>query len=136
LGGKEDVEIAAEITAQLPQVVNYCGKLSIHESAFVLKEASVVLSGDTGLMHIASSFQKKIISLWGCTTPGLGMYPYRPHSDSVILEPHGRTKRPCSKLGNKCKYGEKNRCILHIDEAELIQAIEKLWVLEKAPSTL
>jgi ADP-heptose:LPS heptosyltransferase len=136
LGGKEDVETAEQITAQLPQVKDYCGKLSIHESAYVLKEASVVISGDTGLMHIASAFQKKIISLWGCTTPGLGMYPYRPHPASVILEPHGRTKRPCSKLGNNCKYGEKDRCILHIDEAELIQSIEKLWVLEKAPSTL
>lgn len=127
LGGKEDMETAVAISAQVPQVMDYCGKLSIHESAHVLKEAAVVISGDTGLMHIASAFQKKIISLWGCTTPGLGMYPYRPHPNSVILEPHGRTKRPCSKLGNKCKYGLNDRCILHIDETELKQTIETLW---------
>ncbi len=115
-------------------VFNASGKLSIHESADVLRNASLVLSGDTGMMHIASAFGKKIISLWGCTVPGFGMYPYRPHPASMILEPVGRKKRPCSKLGNRCKYGEKNRCIEHISNDEIVSAIEKLWAPQTVPS--
>ena len=127
LGGKDDTETAQKIKEAVPGVINLCGELSIHESALAVKNARLVISGDTGLMHIASAFTKKIISLWGCTVPGLGMYPYRPNEHSVMLEPHGRSKRPCSKLGNKCKYGSDNRCIQQIDELEIKGAIETLW---------
>jgi ADP-heptose:LPS heptosyltransferase len=103
------------------------GKLNVHESAWFLKYAQVVVTGDTGMMHIASAFNKKIISLWGCTVPGLGMSPYRPHPESIILEPFGRKKRPCSKLGNRCKYGMDNRCVHQIQPTAIQMAIEKLW---------
>jgi len=126
LGGKEDVGIADEIKVALPNVIQWAGVLNIHQSAQVTKQAHVVVSGDTGLMHIASAFGKNIVSLWGCTSPQLGMYPYRAGVDSVIVEPHVRKKRPCSKLGNKCKYGKNNRCIQAIENGEVISLIEKL----------
>jgi ADP-heptose:LPS heptosyltransferase len=63
-----------------------------------VKQSKLVVTHDTGLMHIASAFQKDIISLWGGTVPELGMYPYKPGSRSLILqEPH--FMRPPSKLG-------------------------------------
>lgn len=133
LGGKEDEAAAREIETASTHVVSYAGKLSLHESAWVVKQSELVLCGDTGLMHIASAFQKKIVSLWGCTVPGLGMYPYRPHAASVMIEPHNRSKRPCSKLGNTCKYGKENRCIQAIENNEVLEAIEKLWALETRP---
>jgi ADP-heptose:LPS heptosyltransferase len=128
LGGKEDVDAGAEIASNCAQAIDLTGKLTIHQSAAVIREARVVVSGDTGLMHIASAFKKKIVSVWGCTSPVLGMAPYRPHKDSIIIEPHGRHRRPCSKLGNKCKYGNDNRCIDAVSASEIAQAIEKLWV--------
>lgn len=126
LGGGEDELVAQEIMDQAPNAISSVGKLSLHESALVVKQSELLVCGDTGLMHIASAFQKKIVSLWGCTVPGLGMYPYRPHEASVMIEPHGRKKRPCSKLGNTCKYGKDNRCIQAIDNKEVLEAIEKL----------
>lgn len=127
LGGPEDGEDAAFIAAQCgPRVFNAAGVFSLHQSADCLKNAALVIAGDTGMMHIASAFGKKIISLWGCTVPGLGMYPYRPHPDSVMLEPKGRDKRPCSKLGNKCKYGEENRCIEQIGDDEVVGMVKRL----------
>lgn len=108
-------------------VFNAVNQFSLHQSAMILRDARLVITGDSGLMHIASAFRQKIISLWGCTVPGFGMYPYRPHVESVIIEPHGRNKRPCSKLGNKCKYGSDHLCIDQLDQEEIIRAIEKLW---------
>lgn len=128
IGGEEDREPGEILASQSSgKVFNACGKLSLHESADIVRRAHLVISGDTGMMHIASAFRKKIISLWGCTVPGFGMYPYRPDAASVILEPHGRNKRPCSKLGNTCKYGMNHRCIDQIKESELAALIEKLW---------
>jgi ADP-heptose:LPS heptosyltransferase len=128
LGGPEDKEYGDQLAREIPdRVINMAGACSIHGSADVVRIARVVITGDTGMMHIAAAFERKIISVWGCTTPGLGMSPYRPHPDSVIIEPHGRTKRPCSKLGNKCKYGEHNRCIEAVSQDEIVAAVSRLW---------
>lgn len=127
LGGKEDMDEAKEIERLCTfPVINLCGKLSIHESAAIIEKSEVVISGDTGLMHIAAALHKKIISLWGCTVPEFGMAPYRPHPDSVIIEPSQLKKRPCSKLGNRCKYGIEQRCITHIDASEVALTVQSL----------
>jgi ADP-heptose:LPS heptosyltransferase len=128
LGGKEDAADAEIIVDSCGKAVwNAVGQLSLHESASVVSKAEVVVTGDTGLMHIASAFQRKIVSLWGCTVPGFGMSPYRPHKSSIILEPVGRKKRPCSKLGNRCKYGMDHKCIDQIAHTEIASAVADLW---------
>lgn len=127
LGGKEDADTGKFIhESNNNHVFDATGILSLDESALCVKAASLVITGDTGLMHIASAFKKKIISLWGCTVPGFGMYPFRPDRDSIIIEPAGRNKRPCSKLGNKCKYGVDNRCIDHISNEKIAEAVNRL----------
>ncbi len=128
IGGSEDFDDGEFIASKSgSHVFNSCGKWTLHQSADALRRSQLVISGDTGMMHIASAFSKKIISLWGCTVPGFGMSPYRPHPSSVILQPMDRKKRPCSKLGNKCKYGMGNKCIDQIESAEISKSIEMLW---------
>ncbi|MBL7917238.1 MAG: glycosyl transferase, partial [Bacteroidia bacterium] len=41
------------------------------------------------------------ISFWGNTIPEFGMYPYKPHPESKIMEVKNLKCRPCSKLGYK-----------------------------------
>ena len=43
------------------------------------------------------------------------MSPWRPAEGSVVVEPQDRSKRPCSKLGNRCKYGMDYRCISTVE---------------------
>jgi ADP-heptose:LPS heptosyltransferase len=83
------------------------------------------------MMHIASAFDKKIISLWGCTVPEFGMYPYRSAEDSIILQPWLLKKRPCSKLGNRCKYGAPGTCIQRIETEDITGAINRILSTEK-----
>lgn len=132
--GKDDFARADQIEKEFGgHVYNGVNVFSLHQSAQLLRDARLVITGDSGLMHMASAFGQKIISLWGCTVPGFGMYPYRPHPESVMIEPHGRKKRPCSKLGNRCKYGKDNLCIDHLSSEEITNAIEKLWALQTKP---
>ncbi len=132
LGGKAEAELGESIVSAVPSAHNLTGLLSLHESAAALAQATVVVSGDTGLMHLAAALQRPLISLWGCTTPSLGMYPWRPHPDSIMLQPTGRSRRPCSKLGNSCKYGN-DRCINRHLPDEVSAAIEKLWARQTGP---
>ncbi|MBO9635248.1 MAG: glycosyltransferase family 9 protein [Chitinophagaceae bacterium] len=110
LGGKEDREEGDAITAQDPsKIYNACGKFNINESADLVRRSKLIITNDTGLMHIASAFRKPIISLWGNTVPEFGMYPYFPKSAPGaptifdIMEVKGLSCRPCSKIGyDKC----------------------------------
>ena len=105
LGGPEDKENGDFITeaTQNERVWNSCGRFNLNQSASLIKQAKVILTHDTGLMHIAAAFQKPIISIWGNTIPGFGMYPYMPDNKgkSIIAEVTGLNCRPCSKLGYK-----------------------------------
>lgn len=106
LGGKEDFEVGEHIRKVLGDelIFNACGKCNLNQSASLVRQSALVFTHDTGLMHIAAAFKKKIYSLWGNTTPLFGMYPYQtPH---VILEKKDLHCRPCSKIGyRKCPLG-------------------------------
>ena len=85
-------------------IYNACGLFSINQSASVVRQAQVVYSHDTGLMHIAAAFKKNIVSIWGSTTPQLGMYPYQ--TAYRVIENKKVACRPCSKIGrNQCPGG-------------------------------
>lgn len=106
LGGKADGHIGEQLIKSCSNVINACGELSLNQSAYVIKMAETVVTSDTGLMHIAAAYNKRIISLWGNTIPEFGMYPYKASADSLILEVKNLKCRPCSKLGfKKCPKG-------------------------------
>lgn len=107
LGGKEDAADGDAIAAVDPvKIYNACGKFNLHESADLVRRAKLIVTNDTGLMHIAAAFNKPIISLWGNTVPEFGMYPYMRQQLYDIMEIKNLSCRPCSKIGyNKCPKG-------------------------------
>lgn len=119
LGGKEDSGRAAEIeNAVGATIYNACGRYNLNQSASLVKQATKIITHDTGLMHIAAAFKKEIISVWGNTVPAFGFTPYLPDVKSKIVEVKGLPCRPCSKIGyEKCPEGH-FKCMLLIDENE------------------
>jgi ADP-heptose:LPS heptosyltransferase len=115
LGGKEDAANGEKLSAIDPfKIYNACGKFNLQESADLVRRAKLVISNDTGLMHIAAAFKRPVISLWGNTVPEFGMYPYYgnnflSHQQQLpydIMETKGLRCRPCSKIGyDKCPKG-------------------------------
>ena len=120
IGGKNEYETGEKV---LPgsgaNVLNLAGKLSLNQSAWLVKNSNVVLTNDTGLMHIAAAFKKKILSFWGNTVPEFGMTPYMPHPASKIMEVKNLKCRPCSKLGyQKCPKNH-FKCMYELDVDEV-----------------
>jgi ADP-heptose:LPS heptosyltransferase len=119
MGGKEDAAMGEKLLTETSNTFNACGKFSINQSASIVKQSSLVITSDTGLMHIASAFGKKIISVWGNTIPEFGMHPYKSHPESLILEVNDLPCRPCTKLGYaKCPRGH-FKCMQKIDYSKL-----------------
>lgn len=129
LGGKDDEENGDEISKQTNgNVVNLCGKLSLHQSAYVVKNSQLLITNDTGLMHIGAAFQKRIISLWGNTTPAFGMYPYYGNSEvkQTLFENNNINCKPCSKIGfNSCPK-KHFKCMEDLDVKNIINEVKLL----------
>ena len=86
------------------KIYNACGKFSLNESADLVRRAKLVISHDTGLMHIAAAFKKNILSVWGNTMPSFGMTPYQTKYE--VFQVNKLWCRPCSKTGyDKCPLG-------------------------------
>ncbi|MEI6456476.1 MAG: glycosyltransferase family 9 protein [bacterium] len=127
LGGREDRERGEEIIRRAGKnVFNACGFTSLNQSASIIRQASSVLTNDTGMMHIAAAFGKRIVSVWGNTIPAFGMYPYMKSGDeqnSFVSEVNGLSCRPCSKLGYPTCPKKHFKCMNLIDTAEIAKRL-------------
>jgi ADP-heptose:LPS heptosyltransferase len=128
LGGNDEV-MAGDIIKNNTKtsVFNACGKMSINQSAYLVQQARLVITHDTGLMHIAAAFKKKIISIWGNTIPEFGMYPYMPDQASRIIQVNGLPCRPCSKIGYKSCPKKHFRCMNEIKETVIADLAQKMF---------
>jgi len=128
LGGKEDADTGETIKNEVGEnIYNACGKYSLNQSASLTQQSKMVITHDTGLMHIAVAFGKKIISVWGNTIPEFGMYPYIPGKENFykIAEVNGLPCRPCSKIGFSECPKKHFKCMREINEELIVQ-----WVKE------
>jgi ADP-heptose:LPS heptosyltransferase len=129
LGGLED--------ADKIKIYNACGKFGLNESADLVRRAKLVITNDTGLMHIAAAYKRPVISLWGNTVPDFGMYPYygshylqRSAGKEIglpydILEVKKLRCRPCSKIGyDACPLGH-FKCMEKINPQQVVELIRK-----------
>jgi ADP-heptose:LPS heptosyltransferase len=130
LGGKDEFAEGEEIKGTDPEkIYNACGKFNINKSADCVRNAKVVITHDTGLMHIAAALKKTIIAVWGSTVPEFGMYPYY-GENSVQQFYNSEVKkiwcRPCSKIGyKKCPLGH-FKCMEKNDVQEIAALANKL----------
>ena len=128
LGG-DDIKLENKFSEN-KRIINLVNKTSLNESAFLLKNSFLVITPDTGLMHLASVFDKTIISLWGCTSPLFGYTPYLVNK-SFVLTPLIDKHKPCSKHGKYCRKVSFN-CIDKIDSQKLIEIIsEEMKLFDK-----
>ena len=129
LGGKEDSVVGDYVLSKNNHVSNWCGKTTIHGSASLIRQCSLLITHDTGMMHIGAALKKKIISIWGNTVPKFGMFPYYPESQeplNKIIEIHNLPCRPCSKIGySSCPKGHFN-CIKEIKPGRIAQVARDL----------
>lgn len=127
LGGTEDRHLGKMIVESTNEnVYNACGQFNINQSAYLVKQALLLITTDTGLMHIGAAFNKIIISVWGNTIPEFGMSPYLPHSSSKIFEVKGLYCRPCSKIGFKKCPRSHFRCMKDQNIEKIAETVNNL----------
>lgn len=124
MGGKEDAEVANELVKiDENRIFSACGKFKLNQSASLVKQASCIISHDTGLMHIAAAFKKKTFSIWGNTVPEFGMYPYK--TEHINFEVKGLNCRPCSKIGHQACPKKHFNCMNQQNIDSIVEQVSK-----------
>ena len=123
LGGPADLDRAETLKNLLPQRQLFvtCGQYNLRQSAYIVSKSRALLTGDTGLMHIASCYKTPVVSVWGNTIPDFGMYAYDPSNSvkNTIHEVPNLTCRPCSKIGFKSCPKQHFDCMKKQDDSAI-----------------
>jgi len=124
MGGKEDenrCEVVESMMKSKP--INLCGKTTLLESAGILSLCKLLITNDSGLMHIGSAMKTNIVAIFGSTVKEFGFFPYG--TQSIVVEKQVPC-RPCSHIGRKkCPKGH-FKCMKDIHVDEVFQACVNL----------
>jgi heptosyltransferase-2 len=126
LGSKQDIPLCEEIVAGLhdKDLVNIlAGKLSITQTAALMKRAQMNFVNDSAPMHIASAINAPVTAVYCSTIPAFGFGPLSDVS-FVVEKREPLYCRPCGLHGyNKCPEGH-FRCAYEIDRKELLDKMK------------
>jgi heptosyltransferase-2 len=105
------------------KAINWCGEFPLGTLIPVVDKFSLVISNDSGPMHIAAALGKKQIAIFGATHPRLG---FAPHNTNAIIVQKELSCRPCTLHGEeKCPKKHFN-CMTKIYPEKILEAFHKL----------
>ena len=124
IGSPQDAEIGAEIAAlSAGTAVNLCGKTDLASAVDLLSAAHLVVSNDSGLMHVAAALARPLVALYGSSsaehTPPLAAGDRAPR----LLKLEGLPCSPCFQ--RVCPLGH-FRCMNDLEPQRVLAEIEQL----------
>jgi len=122
VGGPDDRGLAQQLAAA-GAAISAAGECSLQETGGLLERARVVVSGDTGVMHMATGVGTPVVALFGPTVRAFGFFPY--HARATVLAQDLQCP-PCSTMGTaRCPLGH-HRCLVDLLPAQVAAAVERL----------
>lgn len=128
-GGKDDLEICKELEIGT-SVKNFQNNNDLLETASIMKKCSLLITNDSGLMHLASLLQIPTITIFGSTVKEFGFFPI--YNKSIVVENKNLKCRPCSHIGRSNCPKKHFKCMNEIEpdfifnkSIELIQSYSK-----------
>jgi heptosyltransferase-2 len=112
VGGPDDSQLGAELSQNTGgRVVSAAGVFGLQGTGAVLQRAAVLVSGDTGVMHMATGVGTPVVALFGPTVRAFGFFPYTSRAEVLEL---ALPCRPCSsKGGPRCPLGH-HHCLVKL----------------------
>lgn len=116
-GGKSEIDLGRQIQVQAGhKIVNAVNQTGLLEMAAIIEQASLVIGGDTGPMHIAAALGVSNIILFGPTNPAV----YGPLGDHSVAVSH---QRDCSFCHKRTCPQKISSCMSSITPEEIIQQV-------------
>jgi heptosyltransferase-1 len=120
LGSGEDRPPGEIISRAAPsRSLNLCGETSLPEMVEWIRQCELMVTNDTGPMHVAAALGKPLVALFGPTEP-------RRTGPYGRLENVLRIELPCSPcLKSYCTYEKPNECLNAISPAMVFERVQK-----------
>lgn len=128
LGDFNDSRGINTLTSCLSEEINYLdfsSKLDLCESAYILKKSQVLLTNDSGLLHISEAINTPVAAIFGPTVEGFG---FRPFLEKSRVFSSDISCRPCSRHGKgTCRYNDR-ACFYSLSSKEIAQFLVSFFV--------
>ncbi len=118
LGSEKDKIITAEINQKTGnQCCDFSGLTTMAEVIDLMSLAKVVVSNDSGLMHVAAALDKKVVAVYGSSDP-----KFTPplNEKAVVINLH-MSCSPC--FARECVYGHYH-CLTRITAKQVLSVME------------
>ncbi len=121
LGTAEDQSLGEMISRGAPErCLNLCGQTSLLEMVEWLRRCELMITNDTGPMHVAAAIGKPLVALFGPTEPRR-TGPYG-HLENVL-----RLDLPCSPcFKSHCTYEKPNECLKAISPGTVFERVQQM----------
>lgn len=130
VGGKEDRQ-QGDLIAGGGLGLNLAGMTSLPETAAIIQRSSLLVSGDSGVLHIAAGLGIPTVSLFG---PGR-VEKWAPRGDRHIVLTKGLPCSPCTVFGNTLPCPHNIQCMSDITVDEVVNAVTVLLTIVGAMSS-
>jgi ADP-heptose:LPS heptosyltransferase len=118
VGGEGDISDGEKIIDG-KHGLNLAGKCSLDETAAVIERCKVLVSGDSGVLHIGVGLDKATVSLFG---PGIAK-KWAPRGEKHIAINKNLPCSPCTKFGYTPRCPIKAKCLADISVEEVVRAV-------------
>ena len=127
IGGANEKGLALELVAEFgDRLIDGVGVFDLETSSRCIALSDFVIGGDTGFSHVAATYNKPLLVIWGSTDPGLGFAAGYNNNTVLHLVSKDLSCHPCSKLGfDACPKGH-FRCMKGYSAQEIKLLLQKL----------
>jgi len=114
VGTREERGLAEQVRAGAEGVLNWCGTTDLPGLVAVLSRATLLVSNDSGAMHVAGALRRPQVAIFGSTSP-VWTGPLNPNA-AIVSHP-----LPCSPCFSRtCRYGHGD-CLTKVTADEVLE---------------
>jgi heptosyltransferase-2 len=119
MGSKNDESVCQQIASADHRIINLAGRTSLPQAIDVMSCANLVVSNDSGLMHVAAALQRSLVAVYGSTDPAFTP----PLGENAKVVRLGLDCSPCFK--RQCPLGHLN-CLNQLPVEMVVDQINLL----------
>ena len=123
LGNEADRPVAGEVARAMENpAVDWTGATDLALLPAAVRRCALLVSNDSGPMHVATAVGTPVVAVFGATHPRLGFAPVGPADAAVTLD---LPCSPCSLHGNRACRFRTHACMEELDPRRVIDEAER-----------
>lgn len=124
LGNSDERKSIDKIKGERKNVINTAGKINLLEIVAIISKSSLLITNDSGIMHLGSGTETPIIAIFGSTVKEFGFVPIR--KKVFIIEDNSVKCRPCDYHGKASCPKSHFKCMKNISLEMVLQQVERI----------